>query len=59
MKLDINDSILYKIDSIVWHEGIDEACNARSDQILAAKGGNVFFNKILHGNHTYDSSSKK
>ena len=27
-------------------------------QILAAKDGNVFFNKSF-GNHTYDSSSKK
>ena len=55
-ELDINDSILYKIDSIV-NEGIDKHAMPGC-QILAAKDGNVFFNKS-YGNHTYDSSSKK
>ena len=55
-ELAINDSILYKIDSIV-NEGIDKHAMPGC-QILAAKDGNVFFNKS-YGNHTYDSSSKK
>ena len=55
-ELDINDSILYKIDSIV-NEGIDKHAMPGC-QILAAKDGDVFFNKS-YGNHTYDSSSKK
>ena len=55
-ELNINDSILYKIDSIV-NNGIDNHAMPGC-QILAAKDGNVFFNKSF-GNHTYDSSSKK
>ena len=55
-EIDINDSILYKIDSIV-NNGIDKHAMPGC-QILAAKDGNVFFNKS-YGNHTYDSISKK
>tara|TARA_B110001454_G_scaffold154498_1_gene143770 strand:+ start:1293 stop:3122 length:1830 start_codon:yes stop_codon:yes gene_type:complete len=55
-ELDINDSILYKIDSIV-NNGINKHAMPGC-QILAAKDGNVFFNKS-YGNHTYDSISKK
>ena len=55
-EIDINDSILYKIDSII-NNGINKRAMPGC-QILAAKDGNVFFNKS-YGNHTYDSSSKK
>ena len=55
-EIDINDSILYKIDSII-NNGINKRAMPGC-QILAAKDGNVFFNKS-YGNHTYDSNSKK
>jgi beta-N-acetylhexosaminidase len=55
-EIDINDSILYKIDSII-NNGINKRAMPGC-QILAAKDGNVFFNKS-YGNHTYDSSSKR
>ena len=56
LDLNINDSILQKIDSIVLnaiHEKAMPGC-----QVLAAKDGHVFYQKSF-GNHTYDSISKK
>ena len=52
--LKINDSILFKIDSIAKNaikEGAMPGC-----QILAAKDGHVFYHQSF-GNHTYDSLS--
>jgi len=52
--LKINDSILFKIDSIAKNaikEGAMPGC-----QILAAKDGHVFYHESF-GNHTYDSLS--
>ena len=55
-KLNINDGILYKIDSIVKN-GIKKQAMPGC-QILLAKNGNVFY-KNSFGKHTYDSLSKK
>ncbi len=54
--LKINDSILYKIDSIALNAIQEKAMPGC--QILAAKNGHVFFNKSF-GRHTYDSNSIK
>tara|TARA_Y100000385_G_scaffold281668_1_gene334861 strand:+ start:1966 stop:3816 length:1851 start_codon:yes stop_codon:yes gene_type:complete len=54
--LKINDSILYKIDSIALHAIQEKAMPGC--QVLAAKNGHVFFHKSF-GNHTYDSNSIK
>ena len=55
-KLNINDSLLYKIDSIVKN-GINNKAMPGC-QILLAKDGHVFYQNSF-GKHTYDSLSKK
>ena len=54
--LKINDSILYKIDSIALNAIQEKAMPGC--QVLAAKNGHVFFHKSF-GTHTYDSNSIK
>ena len=52
--LNINDTILYQIDTIVFNAIKNRAMPGC--QVLAAKDGHVFYNKSF-GHHTYDSTS--
>lgn len=52
--LNINDTILNKIDTIVFNAIQNRAMPGC--QVLAAKDGHVFYNKSF-GNHTYDSNA--
>ena len=52
--LNINDTILYQIDTIVFNAIKNRAMPGC--QVLAAKDGHVFYNKSF-GHHTYDSTA--